>query len=123
MVGWHHRLNGNELEPAPGDSEGQGSLVCCSSWGCKVRHDLATEQQQHSWCLFHLKAVWFVSSLWLIVINVARSIPGSLYWCAYVIHSCWIDAWGWGCCILGYVFVDSASFAKFWYHFIPSLAV
>ena len=32
MVGWHHQLNGNEFEPTPGDSEGQGSLVCCSSW-------------------------------------------------------------------------------------------
>ena len=29
-----------------GDSEGQGSLECCSSWGCRVRHNLATEQQQ-----------------------------------------------------------------------------
>jgi len=29
MVGWHHRLNGHELEQAPGDSEGQGGLACC----------------------------------------------------------------------------------------------
>ena len=28
MVGWHHRLNGHELEQAPEYSEGQGSLVC-----------------------------------------------------------------------------------------------
>ena len=28
MVGWHHRLNGHESEQTPGDSEGQGSLVC-----------------------------------------------------------------------------------------------
>ena len=35
MVGWHHRLNGHEFEQALGDGEGQGSLVCCSSWGCK----------------------------------------------------------------------------------------
>ena len=27
--------HGVELEQAPGDGEGQGSLVCCSSWGCK----------------------------------------------------------------------------------------
>ena len=33
MVGWHHRLNGDEFDQTPGDSEGQGSLVCCSSWG------------------------------------------------------------------------------------------
>ena len=35
MVGWHHRLNGCELEQAPGGSEGQGSLACCSQWGHK----------------------------------------------------------------------------------------
>ena len=35
MVGWHHRLNGNEFEQAPGDYEGQGSLACCSPWGLK----------------------------------------------------------------------------------------
>ena len=33
MVGWHYRLNGHEFEQVPGDSEGQGSLVCCSPWG------------------------------------------------------------------------------------------
>ena len=31
MVGWHHWFNGHEL--CPGDSEGQGRLVCCSLWG------------------------------------------------------------------------------------------
>ena len=35
MVGWHPRLNAHEFEQTPGDSEGQGSLVCCSPWGCK----------------------------------------------------------------------------------------
>ena len=30
MVGWHLRLDGQKFERAPGDSEGQGSLVCCS---------------------------------------------------------------------------------------------
>ena len=33
MVGWHHWLNGRDFEKAPGDSKGQGSLVCCSPWG------------------------------------------------------------------------------------------
>ena len=35
MVGWPHQLNGDELEQAPGDGEGQGSLVFCSPWGHK----------------------------------------------------------------------------------------
>ena len=34
MVVWHHWLNGHKSEQTPGDS-GQGSLVCCSPWGCK----------------------------------------------------------------------------------------
>ena len=45
MVGWHHRLNGHEFEQTLGDSEGQGSMVCCSPWGCRVRHNLVTVQQ------------------------------------------------------------------------------
>ena len=35
MVGWHHRLNGHEYKQVSGDSEGQGSLVCCSPLGRK----------------------------------------------------------------------------------------
>ena len=35
MVGWRHRLDGREFEQTLGDSEGQGSLACCSPWGCK----------------------------------------------------------------------------------------
>ena len=35
MVGCHHRLNGQEFQQALGVGDGQGSLVCCSPWGCK----------------------------------------------------------------------------------------
>ena len=35
MAGWHHQLSGHEFEQTLGDSEGQGSLVCCNSWGGK----------------------------------------------------------------------------------------
>ena len=39
MVGWHHRLKGHEFEQALGVGDGQGSLVCCSPWGHRVRHN------------------------------------------------------------------------------------
>ena len=45
MVEWHHRFNGHEFEQTPGDSEGQGSLVCCSPWSCK-ESDIVTQQEQ-----------------------------------------------------------------------------
>ena len=35
MAGWHHQLNGHEFERTLKDSEGQGSLACCSPLGCK----------------------------------------------------------------------------------------
>ena len=35
MVEWHHQCNGREFELTLGDSEGQGSLACYSSWGHK----------------------------------------------------------------------------------------
>ena len=38
MVEWHHWLNEHEFEQAPGDGEGQESLVRCSPWGRKELH-------------------------------------------------------------------------------------
>ena len=35
MVGWHHQLDEHEFEQIAGDSDGQGSLACCSPWGHK----------------------------------------------------------------------------------------
>ena len=35
MVGWHHLLNGHGFGWIPGVGDGQGGLVCCSSWGLK----------------------------------------------------------------------------------------
>ena len=44
MVGWHHWLNGHELEQARG--EGEGSVACCYLLGCK-KSDM-TEQLSHN---------------------------------------------------------------------------
>ena len=55
-AGWHHWLNRHEFEQTPGDSEGQRSLACCSAWGCRVRHDLAAEQQWHHSVLQRLES-------------------------------------------------------------------
>ena len=43
MVGWHRRLHGHGFGWIPGVDDRQGGLVCCSSWGRRVRHDRATE--------------------------------------------------------------------------------
>ena len=48
VIGWHRWLNRHESEQAPGVGVGQGSLACCSPWGCRVRHDLVTELNWNS---------------------------------------------------------------------------
>ena len=35
MIEWHHRLDGNDFEQAPGVGDVQGRLVCCSPRGHK----------------------------------------------------------------------------------------
>ena len=32
VIGWHHQLNGHEIQQAPVDGEGEESLKCCSPW-------------------------------------------------------------------------------------------
>ena len=51
MFGWHHRLNGHVSEQAPGDSEEQGSLACCSPWG---RKKLDMTEQLYNNNLFYI---------------------------------------------------------------------
>ena len=43
MVGWHYQLDWHEFEQVLGVVDGQGSLVCCSPWGCRVGTEWVTE--------------------------------------------------------------------------------
>ena len=43
MVGWHYQVYGYGFGWTLGVGDGQGSLVCCSSWGSRVGHDWVTE--------------------------------------------------------------------------------
>ena len=44
MVGWHHQLDGHGFGWTPGIGDGQGGLMCCSSWG---RQELDTTERLH----------------------------------------------------------------------------
>ena len=67
MVRQHHRLDGHEFEKTPGDSEGQGSAVCCSLCGHKVSD---TTQQLKSKMVLETKlAVIFDSGQGEVVSN------------------------------------------------------
>ena len=60
MVRWHHGLKGYEFQQVPEDGEGQGSLGCCSPWGCKESN--VTEQLNNN---YHL-SILFLIDIWLI---------------------------------------------------------
>ena len=55
MVGWHHHLNGHGFGWTPGVGDGQGGLVCCSSWG---RKELDTTERLN-WTVLLL---WYLGS-------------------------------------------------------------
>ena len=59
MVGWHHRLDAHEFEWTPGVGDGQGGLVCCSSWGLKESDTTErlnwTELTFIAWVFQHLR--------------------------------------------------------------------
>ena len=70
MFGWHHQLNGHEIEQAPWDGEGQGGLKCCSPWG-------------HKACvLSRFSCVWLSVTLWTAACQAPPSIGFSRqeYW-------------------------------------------
>ena len=46
MAGWHHQLNGHESEQTPEDSEGQGSLACCSPWAHRESDMITTNEKK-----------------------------------------------------------------------------
>ena len=54
MVEWQHWLHGHGFGWTPGVGDGQGGLVCCGSWGCRVGHDWATEL---NWILNIVKVI------------------------------------------------------------------
>ena len=43
MAGWHHQPDGHEFGQAPEVGDGQGGLLCCSSWGSKQSDTTETE--------------------------------------------------------------------------------
>ena len=63
MVGWHHWLNAHEFEQAPGDSEGQGSLVCYSPWDREKLDTTETEQQRRCFTYWDFMPFWILFTL------------------------------------------------------------
>ena len=61
MVGWHQQLDGHGFEQVSEVGDGQGSLACCSPWGCKEL-DMT---EQLNWTLL---GIWewkkYISSFW-----------------------------------------------------------
>ena len=57
MAGWHPWLNGRESEWTPGVGDGQGNMVCCSSWSHKESD--TTEQLNWTECEHSLALLFF----------------------------------------------------------------
>ena len=78
MVGWHHLLSGHRFGWTPGVGDGQGGLVCCSSWG----HKESDTTEQLNWTVTNHKVFNIISWEWF----DKDKFPGSL-WIAYLLKS------------------------------------
>ena len=88
-VGWYHQINGHELEQTLGNSEGEGSLACCSPWGCKELD--ITEQLNnnnaiwiltaHACVLSHFSCVRLFVTSWIMAYQAAVSMGFSRQEC------------------------------------------
>ena len=70
MVGWHHQLNRHQFEQALGDSEGQGSLACCSPWGHK---ELDMTERLNNNSSFVSSTLWKLTALFRIMSHIVSS--------------------------------------------------
>ena len=79
MVGWYHRLNGHEFEQAPGVSDGQGGLACCSP--CSHKESDTTEPLNGMECFHSLLPQcypdWLIDSL-IHLTSIYKRLPWSL---------------------------------------------
>ena len=65
MVGWHHRCDGREFEQALRVGDGQGSLECCSPWGCielDTNEAIELTYTHHKYLLLQSEAVYKIIS-------------------------------------------------------------
>ena len=60
MAGWHHPLNGQEFEQAPRVGDQQGSLACCSPWGCK---ESDTNELYWTHICFKIKKIFYIFAI------------------------------------------------------------
>ena len=67
MVGWYHQLDGHEFEQATGVGDGQGSLACCSPWGCKE----SDTTEQLNWINTNTGGIW-ISHVILVFILILK---------------------------------------------------
>ena len=92
MFEWCHHLNGHKFAQTPGDGEGQGSLVWCSSWGRKELDTLShwiTKQKKVLYCC--IKPIFYISKRKLH--NLALPSEERCIWK----NPLW-DKLGWLCC-------------------------
>ena len=64
MIGWHQWHNGHEFEKTLGDSEGQGSLPCCSPWGHKETKSLI---QLSDWTTIYIYVCMYTPAFYLCI--------------------------------------------------------
>ena len=95
MVGWHHWLNGDELEQTLADNEEQGSPVCCSPWGGKELDIVLSEWTTTGFYYvrlmsFRLTCHYMINSPTNLCICIRVTLSSTLYLLFQNTHLCYV---------------------------------
>ena len=82
LVEWPYRLSGHECGQTLGDSEGQGSLVCCSPWSPQ-ESDMTWAAEQQRYHLSYCFVLVFVGLFFLsCFLSREVTLVLKLVWCS-----------------------------------------
>ena len=76
MAGWHHWLDGRESQWTLGVGDGQGSLECCDSWGCKE----SDTTEQLNWTQLKFVVICYNRCKWCIWLDSSLFLYQPLFW-------------------------------------------
>ena len=122
MVGWHHPLDGHDFELAPEVADGQGSLACCSPWGCKELDITELNVTKNCLCSLSFHSLFFTPPPQEVLLQPSyclESAPPTALMptnqndrlLPFAIHSTWLP----------YGLDHSCLFLPFWFTVFPSL--
>ena len=79
MVGWHHRLNGQEFEQTPGDGHGMDTEAWCAAVHGVAKSQSRLSDSKTTSIIIALYSTKIIENCWIIYLKMGELIVHKLY--------------------------------------------